>query len=480
MVRLPHLIFLSLAVPLTMALPAHADDRDEELAQMKAAMQQMSQTIQSLQHKVDALEKQKAPPARVAAPASAAGPATKPVSSKPAAPGTAPNAAPTHPSVSDAKSILDTTPPIPHGYIAIPNTDVIFKIGGSARLDAIQDFGRNGNPNWFIPATIPVGPQKRFDDNTDHFVLHGKGSRLSVDVLRPGDDNHFHIYYENDFFGDSANSSLVYRVRHFYGEAWGVLAGHTFSNFMDIDVYPDLIDYEGPNGLVYVRQPQIRYTYPLADGHTKIAVAIENPNPLIDTDDSRLGTNSEVHHRFPDLTAHLRYDEPKWGHFQLSGVYRQLSYENELRRDETNGWGVSASLGLNLSPRDSVQLQATYGEGIARYIQDPSVYNLDAGLDSAGSLHAIPVLAVSAGYTHHWSDRWRSTLTYSYAQVDPEFSNGPDSYRRSHYAAANLIYQSSSAVSFGLEYLYGLNELLDGNSAPAHRLDFVIKYDINK
>src|SRR6185295_16161540 len=35
------------------------------------------------------------------------------------------------------------------GFIAIPGTDTVFKIGGSVRVDAILDFGNNGNPNQF-------------------------------------------------------------------------------------------------------------------------------------------------------------------------------------------------------------------------------------------------------------------------------------------------------------------------------------------
>ena len=444
-----------------------ADPRDAEIQEMKAMMQEMSKTIRHLQGEVDDLKKQKAA-ARVAVPNA------KPISA---------TAAPVNRST-DQKSILDPLPPAapppPKGYLEIPGTDVIFKIGGSARLDVIYDSGRNGNPNEFLPATFLLPSESGFHDNPDRSQIHGKGSRLSLEVRRPGDDSHFRVYYENDFFGDSSANAMTYRLRHFYGEAWGVLAGHTFSNFMDIDVYPDVIDYEGPNGLVYVRQPQLRYTHPFLDRRAQFALAAEQATPQIDTDDSGRGTDSEIHHRLPDFTAHLRYDDEKWGHVQAAGIFRQLSYENELRRDEVNGWGVSVSAQFKVFERDTVQLQATYGEGIARYVQDPSGLNLDAGLDAEGSLKAIPVFAISTGYTHHWSERWRSTVSYSFVRVDPEFSNGPLAFERSHYVAANLIYQSSSAVSMGLEYLYGIKQVADGEDTDGHRLNFVIKYDINK
>jgi hypothetical protein len=62
-----------------------------------------------------------------------------------------------------------------------------------------------------------------------------------------------------------------------YGQAWNLLVGQTFSNFMDIDAFPDVVDYEGPNGLVNKRQPQIRYTQPFFD--TKLQLALRSNNP---------------------------------------------------------------------------------------------------------------------------------------------------------------------------------------------------------
>ena len=34
--------------------------------------------------------------------------------------------------------------------------------------------------------------------------------------------------------------------------------GQSYSNFMDIDVVPNTIDYWGPGGMVFVRNPQLR------------------------------------------------------------------------------------------------------------------------------------------------------------------------------------------------------------------------------
>jgi hypothetical protein len=449
-----------------------AESRDAEIEKMKAMMREMSKTIQTLQSEVAALKKEKAaewkPAASRTAGAQVATPSSKVLPSNASGP----------PESAAHKSMLEERPVAPPGYIEIPGTNIILKPGGTVRLDAIYDSGRNGNPNEFIPSSFPIGGSKF--DHDGRSQLHAKGSRLTLDVRHLGEDSKFHVYYENDFFADSTANAMSYRLRHFYGEAWNFLAGHTFSTFMDIDVYPGVLDYEGSNGLIYIRQPQIRYTYPFMHNLVRFAIAVEQANPQIDTDDTRRGTESEVFNRFPDITAHVRIEDQKWGHVQLSGIYRMFSYENDWRHDDTNGWGVSLSAGFKVFARDSFVVQATYGEGIARYVQDPSGLNLDAGLDEHSVLKAIPVFAFSVGYTHQWSEKWKSTMSYGYVSLEPEFSNGPTAFERSHYFAANLVYQPSPVVTLGLEYLYGIKEVANGEDADGHRLNLVIKYDLAK
>ena len=77
------------------------------------------------------------------------------------------------------------------------------------------------------------------------------------------------------------------RLRHFYGE-WGqILAGQTNSLFMDIDVFPNTIDYWGPSGMVFYRNVQIRWT-PFKTDNSHFAIAIERPSNDIDSGNLRL------------------------------------------------------------------------------------------------------------------------------------------------------------------------------------------------
>jgi hypothetical protein len=230
----------------------------------------------------------------------------------------------------------------------------------------------------------------------------------------------------------------------------------------------------------FKRQPQIRYTQPFFDTKLQLALAVEQPDSQINTDNPVYGPGASTVNRAPDLTAHVRYEDKKFGHVQLSGIYRYLSFRSDNSHQGVSGWGVSLSGEINLFAHDALTLEGTYGEGIARYIQDPSGQDEDAALDSNGVLRALPAWGVVVGYTHQWTDKWQSTVSYGYASVDTEASNGEFAFDHSNYVSANLVYLWSPTFRLGLEYLYGTNEVRNEASHDGQRLNFVLKYDLVK
>src|SRR5262249_19054690 len=103
------------------------------------------------------------------------------------------------------------------GFIPLPGTETMLRFGGSARLDAIYDFQNNGNPNQFVPSSIPVTGQPGADGGS-RSTIETKGTRISFEARRPvGDTGGLRIYNEDDFFDDSTSPNMSFRVRHFYG-----------------------------------------------------------------------------------------------------------------------------------------------------------------------------------------------------------------------------------------------------------------------
>ncbi|MBL8226246.1 MAG: hypothetical protein JNM50_13055 [Chromatiales bacterium] len=134
-----------------------------------------------------------------------------------------------------------------------------FEIYGFAQLDYIQDFGRV-DPDWddtLRPSRIPTDDGIFGDDGQASFSV--KQSRFGVKAEVPTDRGPIKTKFEFDMFGVGGDAGqTTIRLRHAYGE-WGqFLAGQTHSLFMDIDIFPNVIDYWGPAGMVFLRNPQIR------------------------------------------------------------------------------------------------------------------------------------------------------------------------------------------------------------------------------
>jgi hypothetical protein len=463
-----------------------------EIEELKAMVKTMQKTIAEQSARIAALEKQqrfpKPPPAlKPVAAQRSPGAVSAPAVSVASPPGTMPKA---RSAVRDADNFTDLQQAVPRtnnvpldpdlkGFMEIPGTDTIFKLGGSARLDAIVDFENNGNPNLFIPSTIPVPGQPGWNGG-ERSSLQAKGTRLSFELRRPVPfDSSVRIYTEYDFFDTSTSNSMNFRVRHFYGQAWNLLIGQTYSAFMDADASPDVVDYQGPNGMVNRRQPQIRYTLPIYDRASKVQIfaSLEQPSGQIFTNPDATRTGSTAVNHVPDGVAGVRW-EGTAGHLQGAALFRELSLEADTGASaSTFGWGASLSAALNVSEKDKLSAQVTYGEGVARYIADLSGGNLDAAF-TRGGLEAIPVFAAMAGYTHQWDEHWRSTISGGYVRVDAPAWLGPLTIDNTIYGSANLMWHPSSSFRMGVEYLYGRKETLDRSERDAHRLNFVVRYDL--
>jgi hypothetical protein len=159
----------------------------------------------------------------------------------------------------------------------------MIKPGGSAWVDTADGSSGNGHPNWFVPSMIPAEGEPDAGGSSE-LTLQTKGSRLSFEVRRPALPTGLpmRIYYENDFFGDSSSKSMSYRLRHLYGQGDNFLLGQTYTAFMDVDVWPDTLDYQGPNAMANRRQPQLRAIF-VPSNQVHYFVSLEQPGSEIDT-----------------------------------------------------------------------------------------------------------------------------------------------------------------------------------------------------
>ena len=371
---------------------------------------------------------------------------------------------------------------------------------GFAMADGIYDTHRV-DPAWedaFRPSKIATG-------NTD-FGSNGqssisvKQSRFGVQgSLPPVDGKPINFKFEIDFFGVGVDAGqTTIRLRHFYGE-WGqILAGQTHSLFMDIDVFPNVIDYWGPSGMVFYRLPQLRWT-PYKTAQSQFAIALERPGNDIDPGqirefDPALGSNIRNNEQLPDFTAHY-YTSGSWGHVQLAGIVRRVGFDtlgtvDHEPKGSRTGWGVNLSGHANVLKKDRLIGQIVYGEGIATYMNDGGTDLAPTGLPpqpvqpiapGAGTIRPklVPLLGVLAYYDHYWSDRWSSSIGYSFTRVDNTNLQDPSAFREGEYASINLLYTPASNLLIGGELMWGQRRDHDHETGDDVRFQVSVKYNFS-
>jgi len=376
-----------------------------------------------------------------------------------------------------------------------------FEIYGFAEADAIYDFGRM-DPDWddaYRPSKI-ANPEGEYGSDGQASVSV-KQSRFGVKGTMPTAEGHSPITFkfEFDLFGVGSDAGqTTFRLRHAYGEWGSLLAGQTNSIFMDIDVFPNVIDYWGPDGMVFWRNVQIRWT-PWKTEHSSFAIGLEEPSNDVDPGqirefDPTLGTNLQSDEKVPNLAAHWR-TSGDWGHVQVAGILRDLGYdtrgteENDFSNKpngSVTGWGVNLSGSINVFDKDKILLQYVYGHGIASYMNDGGMDlsakgRLPTDTDSGNvSAEAIPLTGIVAYYDHYWNDRFSTSFGYSTTFVDNTNLQDPGTYKSGQYASANLLYTPVPNVMIGGEVLWGDLEVFRGDTQDDVRVQFSVKYSWGK
>jgi hypothetical protein len=374
------------------------------------------------------------------------------------------------------------------------DADRSFEIYGFAQADFIQDFDGRLDPDWddaFRPSKIGIDEQFGSDGQSSISV---KQSRFGVKGTMPTGEGGtpLNFKFEFDLFGTGADAGqTTFRLRHAYGEWGSLLAGQTNTLFMDGDVFPNTIDYWGPAGMVFYRNVQLRWTpYKTANNH--FAIAVERPGNDIDSGNLRLIEGFEDlqvqnDETLPDLTAQYRHGGD-WGHVQVAGILRKVGFEvRESSSDRWSsgsetGWGINVGSSINTIGKDKILLQVVYGEGIASYMNDGGMdlaptAQFDEDVVTDVEAEAVQLTGVVAYYDHYWSDRWSSSIGYSYTEVDNTNFQDPGTFQKGEYASTNLLYYPAENLMIGGEVLYGSRTNNDDEDGDAFRFQFTVKYN---
>lgn len=350
---------------------------------------------------------------------------------------------------------------------------------GFIMMDAAYQSGQS-DANWYDvlrPTKLPAFEDEFGRDGRTSFGV--RQTRFGAKAYLPTERGELFTQFEWELFGTGVDAGqTTLRLRHAYAELGRIGAGQYWSPFMDIDIFPNSIEYWGPNGMVFFRNIQLRFM-PLK-GDSRITFALERPGGS--GDDGRFEDRTELQNvvgRFPwpDFSAEGRYGAG-WGYVELAGIIRPLKWDDllddqfDLSGDDL-GWGVSLS--SNLKAGNAVlRLQGVIGEGVQNYMNDAPV---DVGIVSNPGDPVRPIVGQALGMwsatgflDYQWSRLFSSSLGYSILEMDNTDGQSDDAFRKGRYALFNLLYYPATNAMIGAEVQWGKRDnAFDGFSSDDFR-----------
>ena len=359
---------------------------------------------------------------------------------------------------------------------------------GFAMADAIYD-GTGINGSWLDgarPTRLPSFENEY--GRPGQFFLGVRQTRFGVSTHVPTKLGEARAVFDFDLYGVGVDQGqTTFRLRHAYAQIGQFLMGQSESPFMDLDIFPNSLDYWGPNGMVFFRNVQFRWT-PIQDKNV-LQFALERPGGS--GDEGQYSDRIELEDvavRFPvpDFSASYKWGGHDWGYIRLAGIIRYVKWDDlglqqyDLAGDVV-GWGLNLSSNVKTDPKGTLRLEVIYGAGVQNYMNDAPV---DVGVQNNFSDplrpivgKALPVLGLVAFYDRTWNEKWSSTIGGSMVDIGNSDGQLPSAYRQGWYSLVNLLFTPVPGMLFGpeVQYIHRAN-FSDGWNTGGFRLQVSGKY----
>lgn len=389
------------------------------------------------------------------------------------------------------------------GSFRLPGSDTSIRLYGHVEVNAVHEFkGSSGDIDY--STFLPYAPLNGSTARKGETYLHARTSRIGIETSTPTSYGPLGIKLEGDFNNDprlggsavsgdvkaiytqQATNSYNFRLRQAMATFAGFTVGQTWSTFMDVDNAPETVDFNGPIGSTFIRQPVVRYTYATPD-LGGLTVAVENPVSYA-LDASGSVTKSGFS-KTPDLV--LRWDKGyDWGAASLRGVTQEVKILSADRAVDAakRGYGIAGTGLIKLrGGQDALSLGMTYGDGVGRYFNYLEGAIVD---ETANRILMERALGLVLGYQYKASDTLRANLVGGWQKnfhntyTDFALANGLGTgqfgiNKRMYQLHAGLIYNPVKNVDLGAEYIWGERETLAGEKGSMSRFNLMARYTFN-
>ncbi len=276
------------------------------------------------------------------------------------------------------------------------------------------------------------------------------------------------VIVEFDFWGGNGHM----RLRKAYVETNHWQIGQNWNNFGDEDIWPNVMEWEGPPSGVWVRSPHIKYFNTFKNEKWEYSFSLEAPvvdyialgslEPLVE----------EAHQIAPDFTAGLKYNKD-WGHLRISSILRNIRYTLDDEISDFIGYGFTVSGIYKTESKNNLQYQLIAGKGINAYLTSISGLGYDGFPTVDGDFEATPSYGGWISYEYFFTPKFHSNVVFGFTEYTFDnmeryiISNGfPEDvlvldgdYKSNHYYGIfNLMYEPFERMTIGIELDYGIKK----------------------
>ena len=291
----------------------------------------------------------------------------------------------------------------------LPGTDTRYLIGGFIELDGLGTRKKQtgDEQDTFLVSATPFGPA---DSDRRLSVRQSQINWLSHTPTGLGTIT---ARAEANLFSLDLDGTTRVSLQQLYVRiADALVVGRMYSTFVDPDVLPTTLDYNGPSGETSVQQWLARIAIALGAGWT---LAGDLEDAQADQNEAGALLALRTHARRPDLAAHLRYDFER-GHVQAAALSRRAAATATVGprtfEQTVGGSGLSISGSLATIGDDSLVGEYTTGKGIARYFNDAvSSTGVRLGIDDR--LELVRNSGSTIYYQRRWAADWMSVAGIS-------------------------------------------------------------------
>lgn len=284
-------------------------------------------------------------------------------------------------------------------------------------------------------------------------------SRIGVDFKTPVAGADIGGKVEVDFRDDGTVNPKL-RLRHGYLTYDHWLMGQTTSTFSNLEVIPEMLDFNLNLGSAYDRRAMLRYSEKVTPD-TQVLVGLEQKNS-----DNRL----------PTLTAKVNHNFAQNQGLISGRVFVEQNRAASPKEDvKTTGWGAGIGASYKFSPEFKMSADYMHVEGNQNLTMFANTAFSVDGNDLENNVFDV----ASVGATYQINPQLRSTVGYGVMQADDGnryATLNPTANKELQQGWVNLMYAPSKPLMFGVEYVHGERETFVGVKGQDNRVGAMARY----